>query len=618
MPRLCYAAALALLLAPVLAAQPFTLIQDTPIATNSPFSYGASWVDIDGDLDLDLYVGNPSVSFPGAYFRNDGDGTFTDLAGTVDAGDLLDIWPSSHGQSWADYDNDGDLDACIAGAPVSSIYRNDGGRLIRVSGATQTAGGLGADPNSRGWTCSWGDYDNDGLVDLFIANPAGFIPPVDQPLSNTLYRNAGNGGFVRVDDTPVTEGLAPYTVGRWMDYDADGDQDLFIGSGPANGTIDRDYLYRNLLTETGSASFERIEGGPLDQARDGQTWNVIDYDNDGDLDAYVTNYGNVANELFRNDDGTFVPIARSVLVNDSDASLANVWGDYDNDGDLDVFVVNEQGQPARFYENGGPPSYTFSANARLFSDLTMGIYGASAGDYDNDGDLDLVAVPVFPRSFGAIYATKLYRNDASEGSAPGGWLKLKLEGTASNRAGLGTILRAETTIGGVAQTLTREVSAQNTFNGHSSLYVHFGLGDAAQIDRLTIAWPSGMEDVFENVEVNRFVIAEEGGSLTPVTSEPVTPVTPNRLALDAAYPNPSADALSIRYVLPEADAVTLVVYDLLGRRVAKLVEAPQVAGEHTVEWDATDATGQRLGAGVYLYRLETGSGTTTKRLTLVR
>ncbi|MEO0858903.1 MAG: ASPIC/UnbV domain-containing protein, partial [Bacteroidota bacterium] len=183
---------------------------------------------------------------------------------------------------------------------------------------------------------------------------------------------------------------------------------------------------------------------------------------------------------------------------------------------------------------------------------------------------------------------------------------------------LGTILRAETTIGGVAQTLTREVSAQNTFNGHSSLYVHFGLGDAAQIDRLTIAWPSGMEDVFENVEVNRFVIAEEGGSLTPVTSEPVTPVTPNRLALDAAYPNPSADALSIRYVLPEADAVTLVVYDLLGRRVAKLVEAPQVAGEHTVEWDATDATGQRLGAGVYLYRLETGSGTTTKRLTLVR
>ncbi|MEO1074835.1 MAG: VCBS repeat-containing protein, partial [Bacteroidota bacterium] len=162
MLRLCYAAALALLLAPVLAAQPFTLIQDTPIATNSPFSYGASWVDIDGDLDLDLYVGNPSVSFPGAYFRNDGDGTFTDLAGTVDAGDLLDIWPSSHGQSWADYDNDGDLDACIAGAPVSSIYRNDGGRLIRVSGATQTSGGLGGDPSTRGWSCAWGDYDNDG------------------------------------------------------------------------------------------------------------------------------------------------------------------------------------------------------------------------------------------------------------------------------------------------------------------------------------------------------------------------------------------------------------------------------------------------------------------------
>ncbi|MEM8601066.1 MAG: FG-GAP-like repeat-containing protein, partial [Bacteroidota bacterium] len=601
MPRLRYLLTLAVLLAPGLLAQttsqPFTLVDDPAITARSVFSYGPTWVDIDGDLDLDLYLGNPSTAFAGGYFRNEGDGTFTDLLGTAEAGDLLDNLPASSGQSWADIDNDGDLDACTAGAPVSSIYRNDDGRLVRISGATATNAGFGGDPSTRGWSCAWGDYDNDGLVDLFIAHPAGFVLPAAQPIGNTLYRNVGNGGFVRVDDTPITDGLAPYTVGRWMDYDTDGDQDLFIGSGPANGTIARDFLYRNLLTETGTASFERIEDDPLDEARDGQTWNVIDYDNDGDLDAYVTNYGNFANDLYRNDGGTFVPIGRGTLVDDRDASLANVWGDYDNDGDLDVFVVNEQGQPARFYRNNGAPTFSFTETG-AFSDLTMGIYGAAAGDYDNDGDLDLIAVPVLPVTFGAAFANKLYRNNASEADAPGGWLKLKLDGTTSNRAGLGAVLRAEVTIGGVAQTLTREVSAQNTFNGHSSLVVHFGLGDAAQIDRLTIAWPSGMEDVFENVAPNRFVIAEEGGGLTPVTSEPVTPPSiSNRLTLDDAYPNPSTASVSIRYVLPEAGAVTLVVYDLLGRQVAKLVDAPMASGTHTVTWNGTDAAGQRLGAG---------------------
>ena len=229
-------------------------------------------------------------------------------------------------------------------------------------------------------------------------------------------------------------------------------------------------------------------------------------------------------------------------------------------------------------------------------------------------DLDLVAVPVFPRSFGAIYATKLYRNDASEGSAPGGWLKLKLEGTASNRAGLGTILRAETTIGGVAQTLTREVSAQNTFNGHSSLYVHFGLGDAAQIDRLTIAWPSGMEDVFENVAPNRFVIAEEGGGLTPVTSEPVAPRTPDRLALDAAYPTPFATTPRLAVTLPRATEATLVVYDVLGRRVATLANEQSRAGTQAFAWTPDAA----LANGVYVAVLRADGQTVSRRLSLQR
>lgn len=606
-----------LLLTPLAAgAQLFTLVEDPAISGYGPFSYSTTWVDIDGDLDLDLSIGNPSANFAPALFLNNGDGTFTNPSATL-RGNLLDLNPSSHGQSWADIDNDGDLDVCLAGSPMSSILRNDGdGVMTRIGGGGAFQGGtvfgIAGDANSRGWSCAWGDYDNDGFVDLFIAHPAGFVSPGAEPVPNSLYRNLGGGLFTEVTDTPITDGLAPFTVGRWMDVDRDGDQDLFVGSGPATGTPGPDFLYRNLLVETGTASFERIEDGPFATDRDGQVWNLIDYDNDGDLDAFVTNYGSApANQLYRNDGGTYseVTTEAGALTSDLDASLSNLWGDYDNDGDLDVFVSNEGGSPNRYYENSGAPDYTFTETG-AFASVTVATYGASAGDYDADGDLDLSVVPVFPGVAGPQFTNQLYRTDAP---ADHHWLHVKLDGTSSNRAGLHAVLEAQVILNGTLTPMTREVSAQDAFNGHNALDVHFGLGDATQVEQLTIRWPSGTVDMFSDVSADQFLLATEGGALVPVSASEGPPAPAAESLRLGIAPNPAHDMATVRYTLPEAGAARIAVYDMRGREVAVLLDGNQSAGDGTVLLDGTT-----LPAGTYLVRLQHGTQTQAQAVTLVR
>lgn len=150
-------------------------------------------------------------------------------------------------------------------------------------------------------------------------------------------------GFTRAE---FEHGLAPYTVATWSDYDLDGDPDLFIGAGPANGTPGPDFIYRNMMVETGLPDLVRVTEGPLaTKNRDGQVFNWIDFDNDGDLDVYVTNWGGAGqgglrDELYRNDSGELVEIATGNIVTDEQVPLGSTWGDFDNDGDLDAYVAD--------------------------------------------------------------------------------------------------------------------------------------------------------------------------------------------------------------------------------------------------------------------------------------
>lgn len=476
-------------------AQVFNRITDGDIGSNAGNTFGSSWVDFDGDGDLDLYVSNASTLAGNLVYENNGDGSFTRITDGILADDP---GIAVVGHCWADYDNDGDMDVFNAGVPNSFLYRNDGrGNFTKI-----TSGAIGDGSDRRGWSCAWGDYNEDGHVDLFVAHPAGFL---GTPAPNAFFKNNGNGTFTRITNTPIDDDIAPFTVGNWIDYDDDGDIDLFIGSGPAVGTVDADFLFKNKLSETGSATFERITDLPLNADRDGQTWNFIDYDNDGDRDGYVTNYwggfaNGMPNDAYHNDGGVFTEITTGPLVTDEAFSLANVWADFDHDGDLDVFITNEFGNDNVYYRNSGAPSYAFTRTSD-FDGTNLSNYGATAGDFDLDGDLDLF----FPSGVGG--GNHFYRNDMPANRS---WVNIKLVGTSSNTSGVGAKVRARATIHGNAVWQQREVSTSNTFNGHNSLNVHFGAGTAGQISKLEITWPSGQIESTNNLTTNKFYAAIEG------------------------------------------------------------------------------------------------------------
>ena len=332
---------------------------------------GVAWGDCDGDGDLDLYVSN-TLGDANKLFRNDGAGVFSDAT----SGPLGDT-SNGMGIAWGDYDNDGDLDLYLVngGGHANKLFRNDGGGTF----VDATSGPLGDAHSGQGM--AWGDYDNDGNVDLYVANGGSD--------ANKLFRNNGDGTFLDATSGPLGDTGACVGV-AWGDYDNDGDLDLYLSranqtnkllrndgggvfvdatSGPLGdaglgagvdwGDYDNDgdldlYLANwgtsnKLFRNDGGGTFADATTGPLGDT--GQSRGVAwgDYDNDGDLDLYLTNWG-TANKLFRNEGGgTFVD-AMSGPSGDTGAGTGVAWGDYDNDGDLDLYVAC-YGQANRLFRN---------------------------------------------------------------------------------------------------------------------------------------------------------------------------------------------------------------------------------------------------------------------------
>lgn len=441
----------------------FTLIENHPITDLMQKSEGMAWGDFDDDGDEDLFLCN--FNGPNRLFRNDGGGVFTEInPGSVF--DKLNGTTVSVTASWGDFNNDGYLDLYVANRLVGTgsdekrnyIYENNGDGTF-----TQRTTQLFS-PTNNTYGVAWADYNLDGHLDAAeVSSPSAFM---------NLFENTGDEDFTRIQfgvNNAYNNGLS------WADFDNDGFPELFVA------TDDENFLFDNDGT-----SLTQILTGPVatgSAESNGGSWG--DYDNDGDLDLFVANgkFTAAANFLFRNDNGSFTQINSGEIVTDVASSKGSAWGDYDNDGFLDLYVINASPEPNALYRNNGDGTFT-RVTGEDIADISGSGRSCSWIDYNQDGFLDL-----YFTEFDHEKENPLFENNGNANH----WITVKLKGTVSNRAAIGAKVRVYAEINGANTGQLREVSGQTGYAAQAGLFAHFGLGDATAIDSLVIEWPSGIK-----------------------------------------------------------------------------------------------------------------------------
>lgn len=566
-------------------AQDFTKLTGDPVVSDLRYSEGASWGDINNDGYIDVFVPHLHTDLGNTIFINEGDGSFVEMV----SGPIVTDDARSTGGSFGDFDNDGDLDLFVSNYYGLSnlLYLNNGdGAFTRITeGSVVTDGGFS-------FGSSIIDYDNDGFLDIYVTNGA----QVAAGENNFLYRNNGDGTFERITNGALVNDSEHSSASSWCDYDHDGDPDLFVANGFTDNAAEVDNkLYQN----NGDGTFTMIDPVAIGiEHSHSSSGSWADYDNDGDFDLFITNFLGHNNYLYQNNgDGTFTRLVDGIINNDGGDSVSSTWGDYDNDGDLDLYVTNDFNENNDLYQNNGDGTFAKLVDGDPSNDGGRS-NGATWADYDNDGYLDLY-VPNGQRP--ARQSNNLYRNAGVSGNS---WINIKCIGTISNASAIGTKVRAKALTGNKATWQLRQVSGSSGFNAQNSFNIEFGLGQADRIDSLVIEWPSGLIDIFANVEAGVFYEAREGGGLDAIP----TAVQPHNLMQEGFrvypnYPNPFNRTTTLRYEIAKPARVRLTLFTASGQRVAELVHELKRAGIHEIKLDVAN-----LSTGVYFYRLEAGHG----------
>lgn len=574
--RVLFAISLLLALASPVRAQTLRFEDVTDQAGMSMDSrgHGVAARDYDRDGWPDLFVA--SANGTGRLFRNLGDGTFEDV--TVSAGlSVIGLFAPA----WADIDNDGWADLIVVGKTArNKVYRSLGDGTFEDISATS-----GIDLDASAASLAFGDFDADGLVDVFF--------PVEGD-TDLLYRNLGGGVFEDVSGRAGIGGTKTTVAmqATWFDFDHDGRQDLFVvHDGFSESRLHRNYGFLPLTDQARATGFADVGSGNSM----GITWG--DVNGDGWEDVYVTRIGEAG--LYINQQGNgFLQIEDALGAWRNGMSWGTTFADFDNDGDNDLFVVSTSGFDGTetiLYENrdGWFVDQSQSANASQ----RVEAQGLAALDFDRDGLMDLV----FPDHDGHV---RVLRGDTE---APGNWLRIELEGVQANRDAIGA--RIEVHLGD--QVLTRYVSGGDSYCSQSEPSMLVGLGDAAHADQIIVRWGGGVSELFGATPAGDLTLTQGAGTTAGVAvAQGEVPRTNPGLA---AFPNPFAADTRITVDLPTAQHVRVTLHDTLGREVFRLVDGTLPAG-----LKAFNLADSGLGAGIYFVRMETQSGVTTTAISKAR
>lgn len=445
--------------------------------TGGEYGGGASFYDVNGDGWDDLTFCNSGTDI--VLYLNE-QGQFTGPF-TVAANNGL-----SKSVTWVDFDNDGDADLFVTRFNGSwTLLRNDGD-LFNMTDITQSAGL--SYPSYKTFGATWGDYDRDGYLDLYIANYNS------DGITNFMFHNNGDGTFTNTTELTGTGDGSWYSfLGLFMDYNHDLWPDLYVVNDRLSATNN---MYRN---DGGTFTVVTEELGLTDYFF-AMNASLSDYDHDGDLDLYSSN-NPFGNRLYRQeDDLTYTQIANEAGVQVLDHSWSAQWIDYNNDTWEDLHVCcspfwNQPGQN-RFFTNNGNATFTLDIFNGGFATDQGWSHCSVAGDFNNDGFFDLVVVNDAPD------VTKFWRCNPNDNH----YIKVKLRGVASNRDGVGTWIHLWSN--GVEQLRYTHIGeGYMTQNSQTEI---FGMAQYEQADSLTLFWPSGQIDTYYNLAVNESYTFIEG------------------------------------------------------------------------------------------------------------
>ena len=551
-----------------LQAQVFEKILTGPVVNDGGSTYGSAWIDFNHDNYTDLFITTVYNENDQLYINN-GSGNFTLFINNPIVQDSI----YSYSSTWADIDKDGWEDGFIthgnyyAPNQLNALFKNNTNSVF-----VQIPGGVAASDTGNSDGATWADYDNDGFIDLFIANYNNG--------PNFLYHNSGNNTFSKIYTGPVSTDVAiASSSGAWGDYDNDGYLDLFVANfGSFN------FLYHNNQDGT----FTKITTGDIvNNIGDshGASWG--DYDNDGYLDLFVNRWYDQNDLLYHNKgNGTFTLIINSPVVRNTGYGTGSSWGDYDNDGDLDLIVGNSSAFTATeynyLYENTGNGNFSTLNTLPFINDVSYA-RGVTWSDYDNDGDLDLhISNEYYHDDF-------LYENLGNNNH----WINIHLFGVYSNRSAIGAKVHVKAIINGEPVWQMNFVSSQTGYSGENSLNVEFGFGNATIIDSLKIEWPSGRICYLTNVATDQFVNIDELCNLSTTVSESVS----ERKNIFSIYPNPVTNDLNILFNNSVKGKILIKLYD----ETARLIKQYNFSENKYINIPNLN---QQIKAGIYFISLQ--------------